>query len=97
MRPASSARREIQNVKTRKVHVLRTVGNSYSAGGRSRCRYSSRPSRRVRALPEHEFLQMPVERQCEECRKAVAPNGTIRAQVAPGKWENIPVRETEPA
>lgn len=77
----------------KKVHALRMVGESYSSGGRSSCRYSSRPSRRVRAVPALDFLQYPDAEQCEECKKRVAPNGVIRAQISPGKWANIPIRE----
>ena len=77
----------------KKVHALRTVDGKPSAGGRTCCRYSSRPSRRVRAVPALDFLQYPDAEQCEECRQQIAPNGVIRAQIAPGKWANIPVRE----
>jgi len=39
---------------------------------RSRCRYSSRPSRKVLGLPLESFLALPVEDRCSEChRKAL--------------------------
>lgn len=73
----------------KKVHVLS------KGGGRTRCRYSSRPSRKVRAMTEADFLEQPENVQCSECRKDVAPHGVIRAQVAPGKWANIPRRDDD--
>lgn len=76
----------------KKVHALRMIGEGYSPGSRSICRYSSRPSRRVRAVPALDFLQCPDEEQCEECRKRIAPLGVIRVQIAQGKWVNVPVR-----
>ena len=72
-----------------KVHVEKQTGG---AGGRSVCRYSSRPSRRVRLLAVADFLEQPKETQCSECLRAVAPLGTIRAQVSAGQWRNIPIR-----
>lgn len=39
------------------------------SGSRSRCRYSSRPSRRVVIVQLAAFLELPHERRCVECQK----------------------------
>ena len=44
-----------------KVHLAK--------GGRSRCRYSSRPSWRVRIVPESEFRK--AANQCVECARSL--------------------------
>lgn len=36
-------------------------------GGRSPCRYSSRPSRKVVMLDIQAFADTPVDRRCTEC------------------------------
>jgi len=41
-----------------------------SIGGRSRCRYTSRPSVRAVFVPLETFLTMPVAGRCSECQKA---------------------------
>lgn len=52
--------------KPRRVHL------ATESGGRSECRYSSRPSRRVLQKPLSEFVTLPTELQCAECAKAAA-------------------------
>lgn len=47
-----------------KVHLMKKNGN------RSACRYSSRPSRRVRVVSLQEFADTPEAQQCSECRAA---------------------------
>lgn len=42
------------------------------SGGRSHCRYSSRPSRRVRILPLEQFRQVEPAQQCKECAAKVS-------------------------
>lgn len=39
-------------------------------GGRSRCRYSSRPSSRVAIKPLDAFLRLPDSVRCQECDRA---------------------------
>ena len=50
---------------TKKVHLAAGEG----IGGRSRCRYSSRPSRKVRIVSLSEFLSLPDETKCSECAR----------------------------
>ena len=58
LRPATKAKR---------VHL------ATESGGRSRCRYTSRPSVRATFVPLTEFMALPMEVRCVECeRKAVA-------------------------
>jgi hypothetical protein len=55
-------------MKAKKVHL-----SSQRRGGndsRSRCRYTSRPSRNLIVLPLEEFIALPNERKCQECVKA---------------------------
>lgn len=56
--------------KEKKVHLRNDFRGQ--PGGRSRCRYSSRPSRRVILLPLSEFKQIDVARQCSECAAKAA-------------------------
>lgn len=51
----------------KKVHLESAKGG---AGGRSACRYTSRPSRRVRLLPLDAFLATRPEDRCGECSAA---------------------------
>jgi hypothetical protein len=62
VRPRLS-RSQIMSNTPRKAHLARSNG----FGGRSVCRYTSRPSRRVKVLTLEEFLAMPAERRCSEC------------------------------
>lgn len=73
-----------------KIHAAKNEG----VGGRSVCRYTARPSRRVKVVPVAEFLELDLRLQCSDCLTVIAPLGTIRAQVAPNKWANVPVRPT---
>lgn len=41
-------------------------------GGRSRCRYTSRPSIRALFVPLDQFKAMPEERRCKECAARIA-------------------------
>lgn len=50
-----------------KVHLAK--GGS---GNRSRCRYSSRPSRRIRVVSLDAFRQVDPARQCTECAAEAA-------------------------
>jgi hypothetical protein len=53
--------------KTKRVHL------ASDCGGRSRCRYTSRPGTYAKFVPLAEFMALPVEIRCVECsRKAVA-------------------------
>lgn len=56
------------NIAAPKVHLATASGS----GNRSRCRYSARPSRRVRILPLAEFRQIETRRQCTECATQAA-------------------------
>ena len=47
-----------------KTHLARSPGSN-----RSVCRYSSRPSRRVRLASPNEFAATPVSSRCAECDK----------------------------
>lgn len=49
-------------MKAKRVHLATEVG------GRSRCRYTSRPSVRATFVPIAEFLALPVDRRCSECQ-----------------------------
>ena len=51
---------------TKKIHLATREG----IGARSRCRYSSRPSRRVRIVSLAEFQSLPAETKCSECARA---------------------------
>jgi len=58
--------------KPKRVHL------ATESGGRSRCRYTSRPSVRAKFVPLAEFLAMPVELRCVECAKeAEADSGEV--------------------
>lgn len=48
---------------TKKVHL------ASKHGGRSRCRYTSRPNVKAIWLPLAEFLAQPTDQQCIECSK----------------------------
>ncbi len=61
-----------------KVHLARGAGE----GGRSKCRYTSRPSRRVRLLPLDEFLALGKDSQCMECARAAALLGRSAGEAA---------------
>ncbi|WP_176000171.1 hypothetical protein [Burkholderia vietnamiensis] len=53
--------------KVRRIHLANDTG------GRSRCRYTSRPSVRAKFVPLAEFMALPKEARCVECeRKAKA-------------------------
>jgi hypothetical protein len=41
-------------------------------GGRSDCRYSSRPSRRVAFVPLEDFLKLPAHMRCKECERSAS-------------------------
>lgn len=62
---------------SKKVHLAKGDG----FGGRSVCRYTSRPSRRVRLLVYAQFVLVPESLQCSECAreaekvKATLPEG----------------------
>lgn len=46
----------------KKIHLAHAPGNS-----RSVCRYSARPSRRVRLASPNDFAATPVSSRCAEC------------------------------
>lgn len=50
--------------KVRRIHL------ATKTGGRSRCRYTSRPSVRATFVPLAEFLALPHEVRCVECERA---------------------------
>jgi hypothetical protein len=51
-----------------KIHLAKGKGG----GGRSVCRYTSRPSRRVQLLPLATFVLLPRSSQCSECAAEAA-------------------------
>jgi hypothetical protein len=56
--------------KVRRIHLANDTG------GRSRCRYTSRPSVRATFVPLAEFVRLPQDVRCVECeRKAKAADG----------------------
>jgi hypothetical protein len=58
-----------QRVPTREQNMSR-VHLAKGAGGRSRCRYTARPSRRVRLVSEAEFRK--ASNPCSECFRTLA-------------------------
>lgn len=60
--------------KTKRVHL------STESGGRSRCRYTSRPSTRAKFVPLADFVAVPVEMQCVECAKLAAASSRSNHQ-----------------
>lgn len=50
--------------KVRRIHL------ATKTGGRSRCRYTSRPSVRATFVPLAEFQALPHEVRCVECERA---------------------------
>lgn len=52
----------------KKIHLELRDGT----GGRSVCRYTARPSRRVTLLRLAEFLKLDKEAQCAECAAKAA-------------------------
>ncbi|HGF4014037.1 hypothetical protein [Burkholderia vietnamiensis] len=56
--------------KVRRIHLANDTG------GRSRCRYTSRPSVRATFVPLADFMTLPQEVRCVECeRKAKDADG----------------------
>lgn len=49
-------------------------------GGRSRCRYTSRPSTRAKFVPLAEFEALPIEMRCIECEKKATTMTQARNQ-----------------
>ncbi len=47
---------------TKRIHLAST------AGGRSRCRYTSRPSIRALFVPREQFESTPAAQRCQECQ-----------------------------
>lgn len=62
-------------MKAKRVHLATEVG------GRSRCRYTSRPSTRAAFVPLAGFLALPADVRCSECQVKAD-----RAAVATSKW-----------
>jgi hypothetical protein len=57
-----TAQTDGQTTTEAKTHLARSPGSN-----RSVCRYSSRPSRRVRLASPNEFAATPVSSRCAEC------------------------------
>jgi len=69
-----------ENIVPKKSHL---ASNGGGINGRSVCRYSSRPSRRVSAVSLPEFLALPVEAQCSECAAIAARRMVENTNPAP--------------
>jgi hypothetical protein len=52
--------------KVKRIHL------ATESGGRSRCRYTSRPSARATFVPLARFMTLPAEARCSECAKVAA-------------------------
>ena len=61
----------------KKVHLQTEVQGK--PGSRSVCRYSSRVGRRVILMPLDDFIKLPTETQCSECRESAAETVAVRA------------------
>lgn len=48
---------------------MKRIHLASESGGRSRCRYTSRPSTRAKFVPLADFMALPVEMRCIECNK----------------------------
>ncbi len=61
-----------------KVHLQRN-------GTRSRCRYSARPSRRLKMLPRDEFAKLPPGMRCIDCDRELRADAALAALETAGR------------
>lgn len=47
---------------TKRIHL------ATETGGRSRCRYTARPSIRAVFVPQEQFIATPEEQRCHDCQ-----------------------------
>ncbi|MBU9200252.1 hypothetical protein KTD31_02380 [Burkholderia multivorans] len=69
-------------MKQKRIHL------ASDTGGRSRCRYTSRPSVRATFVPLSAFLALPVSLRCSEC------NLKVRAAKQPVRVFNLEPGQT---
>ena len=50
------------DVATKRIHLATTMG------GRSRCRYTARPSIRAVFVPQEQFVATPEAQRCHDCQ-----------------------------
>ncbi|NIF40129.1 hypothetical protein F3J14_04275 [Burkholderia sp. Tr-862] len=69
---------------------MKRIHLATDSGGRSRCRYTSRPSTRAKFVPLADFMALPVELRCIECDKkaATATHSPAHNQDRNDGWRN---------